>query len=84
MASIVAVSLIGLFASVLGASAMGFIVWRLFSKRLIETKDVYEEPAKKRQILVPGDGVYVVHEKRKCRYIDEQLEWAKEENKRDR
>jgi hypothetical protein len=39
-----------------------------------------EEAPKKKTFLVPGQGIFSLHEKRKVHYIDEQKEWAKEQN----
>lgn len=82
MGTVILAGLVGMLASLVGGVGVALGVWKIFSKRLVETKDVYEEPAKKRQILVPGDGVYTVHDKRKVRYIDEAVEYVKEQNKR--
>jgi len=39
-----------------------------------------EKAPKKKTFLVPGQGIFSLHEKRKVHYIDEQKEWAKEQN----
>lgn len=76
-----AIGFIALFGSLMGAGASGFILWRILSRKLVEPKIVYEDPPKKRAILVPGDGVYQVHEKRKCKHMNEEDLATKERNK---
>ncbi len=73
---------VGLLASLMSAVGVGFSVYMIFKRKLVETRTVFEEPLKRREILVPGQGVYVVQEKRKCRYHDDESEWLRENDSR--
>jgi hypothetical protein len=73
---------VGLFAALVTAVGLSLVVWVVFKRRLVEPKIVFEEPPKKKTFLVPGDGIYTVHEKKKCKVIDEERLWLDEQNRK--
>lgn len=73
--------LIGFVGAWFGAAATGVAVWLLFKRNIVTPLPVYDEPLKKKHIIVPGEGgVYTLHEKRKCRVNDDQKAWREEQD----
>lgn len=62
------------------AIPLAAILYVRFENRANSAPQKHDEAPKKKSFLVPGQGIFSLHEKRKVHYIDEQKEWAKEQN----
>ncbi len=70
-------------SSSLVSFAVGYWLWRqVLAKKLIEPHVVFEEPQKKKHILIPNQGLYEVHAKRKCKSRSDEDEWLREVDSR--
>jgi hypothetical protein len=76
-----AIGLVALFASLVGAGSTAAVLWYALRKKLVEPVPIFEKPAKTTNFIIPGQGgIMTLHSKRKCRVNDDMTEWRREQD----